>query len=1087
MAGNPLTSLDLYDDKGHLKTLTAQLTTINGELEGITKKAAIFNTHINKLTFTKSSDQKELSAMVVQLDNLQKSEKRLLAAKSENAKQTAIVTEKIRVQNQENRTAAKLNNNLATSYNSLSAEMALNKMRLNAMTKEQRDNTKEGRELIRTIKQQNDELKRLDAQTGNHQRNVGNYLGSIKNFAFQVLGIGTAISVVTNLLNKSRQTVTDFNTALTDLGNDTLITAEQLQVLGNAAIEVSGGKLGTAATDILKIFQLLINANPELADNAALLKEVAASVNILSKAEKVNADIVAGVVTTAAKQFKISLSDSARIVDTLAAASDNGKAKLPELAEAIKEGGQVARTSGLSLKQYLDIIEAAASVGIKGGESATKLNKILSTLAKTGRDDLNPALRSFPDILRTLDKEFGVTAGSTNALGKATELFSAKSAGFVLAMINQADTIETLNSKTVEQGNAYADAAKNADTLTGRTRELTGEYEKLILKIDSGSGAISHFFKFWVEGGVGALRALRGELRSFQQEEFDKTIAEAFARGIKNSILGDFTSENVQKQLDDVDKIFSNINKNIKSGTDDSTASVKMMRTELKRLKDELILAKDGGDESAIADLISQIDVLEKKLNASASSSKSRQADQDAAFNKQIEIRKRVAEFIINDRDRELALLQINLDEQRRYFEQNGLDIVNLETKFAIERQKIQDKYARNSNITSPIAPLPIGKPISVLPETLLSEFDAEQAHQEKLFSLQKKTELDIQRFKLQQEIDRLDLVLKLNFDNGKELTAIEKKRLQQLRNALGVKQSELSIPVPEGPQDLFALLGFNNFDDKEKQAITDSLEFAKDQLRSYFDTVKELREQAVEDANIRVSEAQRSLQYEMDSRAAGFADKVEFAQKELALAKKQQADALKDRQRTAKEEIAINTALEASNLALAVASAFKLGPILGPIAAGIMIAAFAISKAKAFALASKKTFGKGGLIDVKGGSHASGNDTALGVNVDGKPAYAEGGEKMAIFSKKASRKYPSELTKIVNAANAGKLHEILALTGRASDGIAPIMVNVPGSDNRGMERRLDRMIRQGEQFRQVNPDGSVTIYSGSNKTTIRR
>lgn len=412
--------------------------------------------------------------------------------------------------------------------------------------------TAQGKSLQKDIVEKKRAFDELNRSVGNFRSSVGDYRGAIAEagaglrkfgaFALGVFGVGSAMSVAASLFSNAKQSIVEFNQAIVDLGNDTTISKQNVQELVNIAIDLSGGRLGTKATDITGIFGFLANASPELANNVELMKEVAEQVNILSKAEKVNSEIVSGAVTTAAKDFNISLSDSAQIVDTLAHAADRGNAKLPQLAEAIKEGGVIAGQVGIPLKEYLDIIETTSKVGKPATETAGKLNKILAVLAKTGRDELNPALHPMSEILDTLDKEFGATAGSADALQKVTELFSSKNADFVLTLIQQKEVLRDLNGQQVENNGALEDAIKNAETLTGKTNEMKGEWDKFILSIDQGKGKLTEFFAFYTEAATGFIRLLRGEFRSAAQEELDNTLKEAFARGIKNSILGDLNA-----------------------------------------------------------------------------------------------------------------------------------------------------------------------------------------------------------------------------------------------------------------------------------------------------------------------------------------------------------------------------------------------------------------------------------------------------------------------------------------------------------------------------------------------------------------
>lgn len=184
------------------------------------------------------------------------------------------------------------------------------------------------------------------------------------------------------------------------------------------------------------------------------------------------------------------------------------------------------------------------------------------------------------------------------------------------------------------------------------------------------------------------------------------------------------------------------------------------------------------------------------------------------------------------------------------------------------------------------------------------------------------------------------------------------------------------------------------------------------------------------------------------------------------------------------KQELALNTALEASSLAVGVANTLKIGPLGIPLVA-IMLGAFLTAKIKAFQLANKTTFGKGDVIDVQGGSHASGNDTALGMSFNGKPGFVERGEKVGIINKKAVRKYGSSVNDIFNAMNRMQLDQYLNMNRRTAEDI-PLIVNASSSfDSSRMESDLSRIRRQGEERETIEGDYRV-VRKGNHTTRYR-
>lgn len=92
------------------------------------------------------------------------------------------------------------------SMNALSLELGKNRTAYRNLSEAERNNSKVGGELLRTIQQQDAQIKKLDATIGNHQRKVGDYAGAIKGFGSSLvgaLGIGVGIASVVNFFKTS--------------------------------------------------------------------------------------------------------------------------------------------------------------------------------------------------------------------------------------------------------------------------------------------------------------------------------------------------------------------------------------------------------------------------------------------------------------------------------------------------------------------------------------------------------------------------------------------------------------------------------------------------------------------------------------------------------------------------------------------------------------------------------------------------------------------------------------------------------------------------------------------------------------------
>ena len=96
-------------------------------------------------------------------------------SQSENAKQIAALKAQQSQQNNINKLTVAMNKAANGSYDQLSAQYSLNKIRLNAMSKEEREATEAGRALVEESRNIYEEMKRIQAETGKTTLNVGNY------------------------------------------------------------------------------------------------------------------------------------------------------------------------------------------------------------------------------------------------------------------------------------------------------------------------------------------------------------------------------------------------------------------------------------------------------------------------------------------------------------------------------------------------------------------------------------------------------------------------------------------------------------------------------------------------------------------------------------------------------------------------------------------------------------------------------------------------------------------------------------------------------------------------------------------------
>ena len=317
--------------------------------------------------------------------------------------------------------------------------------------------------------------------------------------------------------------------------------------------------------------------------------------------------------------------------------------------------------------------------------------------------------------------------------------------------------------------------------------------------------------------------------------------------------------------------------------------------------------------------------------------------------------------------------------------------------------------------------------------------------------------------------------------------------QIEEAKQMIANFEKELK-KLPKGINEIIAEIGeygvggtilkHLGFDDDAVDAMSMAIDQIKDSISSLIGAWVDAADAAVGAADKQVEAAQKVLDAEIEARNNGYANSVVTAQKELELAKKTQSEAIKEKQKAQKAQLAIDTITQTSSLVTASAQIWSaLGgvPIIGPALAVAAIATmwgtFTAAKIKAARVASQsEQYGEGGLEFLEGGSHASGNDIDLGVeNRRHKRMRAEGGEALAIISKKRTRQYRDILPGIINSLNKGTFEQ-----SYMQSFTAPIGLQLAGVGQTTDISRLERDVTR------IKEELGYRYYSEPDRTIIK-
>lgn len=378
-----------------------------------------------------------------------------------------------------------------------------------------------------------------------------------------------------------------------------------------------------------------------------------------------------------------------------------------------------------------------------------------------------------------------------------------------------------------------------------------------------------------------------------------------------------------------------------------------------------------------------------------------------------------------------------------------------------------------------------------------MTAFDQQQALDEAIFNEVKHNETEITRFKLEQEKARWQKQIELAKAGGLDWSQTQIDAAEATVRGIDRELSELnSFIVNIGKKGLGGtLLEKLGFDDNQIDALKEAVNMTIGFLQEIADAEVQLAEQAVEAAEERVEAAQKAYDAEVEARNNGYANNVATAKKELEQEKKNQQQKQKQLEAAQKRQEALNTVLQASSLTTASAnlwSSFSSIPIVGPALALAAIAtmwtSFAVAKVKAKQVtAGSEEYGEGGLEFLEGGSHASGNDIDLGTsNKKGKRMRAEGGEALAIISKKRTRKYRKILPDVIDSFNKGTFEDKYLNAFGGPDGLNISFNSNSTMDLSKIENDVRNIRKQNETKYYTMPDGTVVMQRKNVKRIIK-
>lgn len=1008
----------------------------------------------------------DLSNLLKIKNQLKDAEIKLVHAQSEENRQLKLYSTQIREANRLAELQARLANSAAGSYNNLAAQYELNKIKLNAMSAEERGAVEVGKKLEKQTFEIYQQMIRLQEVTGNHRLSVGNYKRAWD-------GLGYTVKQVVRELPAAAVSANTFFLAISN-----------------------------------NIPMVIDEINNLKAANAAALREGKPTVSVVGSIVKAlfSWNSVLVVVITALSMFGKEIIEWVKNLFVVRDGIVSTKEAMEEMNEAMEKSND-NYGSNLSLyrklqEQYKQLrTEAEKNTWIKDNElEFRKLNIAVENITQAD----SAFIENSKKVIEVLKLRAKAAAAESIATKKYEEALI-KEDEYKQKMAEGLSAFEISRLKADRQriydrildynrpGHIYRDRVPELEkelselteenVLAKKNEDLKKEFEAANKEAETYIGYMDEYVRkannLLVEAGIEPHRKDKDYGGSYT-----KTIIKKDERE-KRSL-----TDRINKMRLDVTKKYEasiteleeeEYEKRKKEAIDSANAKIRALEETAR--KNEEILADEGKkykqitDEEAQMVVDSQTDIVGTIINIRE------------ALNKEltdIEQERMLAELKIVRQTIDLRLSAVKKGTEDEIALKKSLIDANKQIAIIENRMKPKSQRLPESDITSVYD--------AQASDLSYSEYMRRFGQFQRADLAEKDTGhlTDRQRnlITARQRLQSLELQKMMHQNGARPMTPEELRE-----NTANIESANRQIKELESLTDTIANRGLQagildhlGFNEKEIGAASTYTDTIIGFIGDILDAEVSLAEKSVEASEKRVEAAQKVYEAELEIKKNGYASNVELARKELDAEKKNAEAKQKMLESAQKRKIALDTATQASSLVTASAEIWAAFGAMPPVAIAMlatMWASFAVAKIKAAQVAGMQSeeYGEGGLEFLEGGSHASGNDIDLGTtNSRGRRMRAEGGEALAIINRKNTRKYKNILPDVIESFNKGNFeHKYMSAFGSGGDMFT--FVN-SGIDLSNIEREV-RGIREQNEYRYYTTSTGTTVICGKNTKRI--
>ena len=314
-------------------------------------------------------------------------------------------------------------------------------------------------------------------------------LGAALKLALGPVGLLVAgVAGIAGVCVSAGKAASDLDKNLDGLQSLTGLDDSSMKNMSKAAVDMSKD-FKASAGDIVDSMKLIGSQAPVLLKDQEGLKEVTAAANTLAEAGQIGVVDAAKAITTTMNQMNVSANEASGIINTLAAASQQGAADIAYLNTAFEKTGTQAKSAGMSYSDLAAAIETVAPKFSSADVAGSKLEALLLALSVQANDNFKPAVVGMSQALDNLAAAELTDAQMKNMVG-------ASQISMLKALIDGKEQYKDFTQTLKGTNTAYEMMQQNNDNLEGTITKLKSSWDALMISLGQSAliqGIISLF------------------------------------------------------------------------------------------------------------------------------------------------------------------------------------------------------------------------------------------------------------------------------------------------------------------------------------------------------------------------------------------------------------------------------------------------------------------------------------------------------------------------------------------------------------------------------------------------------------------